>query len=465
MPTNACPSMLTPRRPGSPFMLLLGCLFSLLAATGPLPAQIRIATFAVDASPPVGSPLAYDPTLEIQTPLSCRGLVLISDQKPIVLCSVDWLGIANQAQTEFREALSKAAGTTPDRVSVHVVHQHDAPRCDFSAENLLAEHGSAGKHYDLEFCRAVISRTARAIEQAISEAEPASHLGLGEAEVKQVASNRRILGEDGKVKVTRYTATRDPEVRALPVGTIDPLLKSVSFWRDDRCLAVMTFYATHPQSYYRTGKANPDFPGLARNARQEKTGVPHIHFNGAGGNIGAGKWNDGSVENRAVLAGRVEAGMQRAWETTRKIALAPETLKWKSTEVQLPLGRTLNAEQQLLVLKNAKETPMNRLYAAKHLSWIRRTEAGQGVPVGCLHLNDLRLLLAPGELFVEYQLAAQKMAPESFVAMAAYGEYGMGYIGTAISYSQGGYESSPSASRVGPGSEKVLLDAFRLLLE
>ena len=70
----------------------------------------------------------------------------------------------------------------------------------------------------------------------------------------------------------------------------------------------------------------------------------------------------------------------------------------------------------------------------------------------------------PGELFVEYQLAAQKMAPNKFVAMAAYGEYGPGYICTDIAYSQGGYESSERASRVGPGVEKVLMDAMQQLL-
>ena len=34
----------------------------------------------------------------------------------------------------------------------------------------------------------------------------------------------------------------------------------------------------------------------------------HVHFNGAGGNIGAGKWNDGATENRLVLADRLAAG-------------------------------------------------------------------------------------------------------------------------------------------------------------
>ena len=61
----------------------------------------------------------------------------------------------------------------------------------------------------------------------------------------------------------RWTACKDPLVRARPVGTIDPLLKMISFWDGPVPVAALTYYATHPQSYYRTGLANPDFPGMA----------------------------------------------------------------------------------------------------------------------------------------------------------------------------------------------------------
>jgi hypothetical protein len=48
--------------------------------------------------------------------------------------------------------------------------------------------------------------------------------------------------------------------------------------------------------------------------------------------------------------------------------------------------------------------------------------------------------------------------------MAAYGDYGAGYIGTAIAYSQGGYETSP-VSRTAPEVEAVLMAAMRQLLQ
>jgi hypothetical protein len=70
----------------------------------------------------------------------------------------------------------------------------------------------------------------------------------------------------------------------------------------------------------------------------------------------------------------------------------------------------------------------------------------------------------PGELFVEYQLAAQKMRPDSFVCMAAYGDYGAGYIGTSIAYTQGGYETGP-VSRVSPRVEPILMNAMQKLLK
>ncbi|MDI9605718.1 MAG: hypothetical protein QM305_10440 [Bacteroidota bacterium] len=47
----------------------------------------------------------------------------------------------------------------------------------------------------------------------------------------------------------------------------------------------------------------------------------HIHFNGAGGNVAAGKYNDGSHENRLILAKRLADGMKRAWRTPGKRAL------------------------------------------------------------------------------------------------------------------------------------------------
>jgi hypothetical protein len=426
---------------------------------------LRVAVFDIDASPPVGSPLAYDPTKEVETPLSCRGIVLLGGGKPIVLSAVDWIGIGNDGQREFKEALAKAAGTTADRVAIHTLHQHDAPWCDFSVDELLEKHKITHRPFDSPFARDVIRRLQPAVKQAIEKARPVTHVGLSSAEVKHVASNRRILGADGKVAYVRYTATKDAKIREFPEGTIDPLLRMVTLWNNDEPLVALTYYATHPQSYYRTGKANADFPGLAREARQKATGVPHVHFNGAGGNIGAGKYNDGSPANRQVLADRMTDAKERAWTSTKKSPIAAKDVSWTTVAVALPPAARLDEEALLAAVNDEALTAQERFIAATKLVWLRRCMAGKKIDLACLALGDARILHMPGELFVEYQLEAQRLRPNRFVAMAAYGDYAPAYIGTAISYAQGGYETQPNSSFVAPEVEGVLMQGIARLLD
>ena len=214
---------------------------------------LRVATFDVDATPPVGSMMAYDPvTNHWELGLRARGIVLLGAGEPIVLCAVDWIGIANEGHDVFCRALARAAATSPRRVAVHSLHQHDAPDCDFSAERILKEAGVDPRQYEGRFQRQVIADLERAVRESLPRAQPVTHLGLGEARVDQVASNRRILGPDGKVRATRWTATKAPAIRAESEGTIDPILSFVSLWNGERPLAVLSYYATLPQSYYPT---------------------------------------------------------------------------------------------------------------------------------------------------------------------------------------------------------------------
>src|SRR5678816_1987121 len=101
-------------------------------------------------------------------------------------------------------------------------------------------------------------------------------------------------------------------------------------------MCIRDSYATHPQSYYGQGDVTCEFVGIARNKREKLLdGLPHIHFNGAGGNITTGKYNDGTEASRQILAKKMEAAMQHAWEQTQKTA-TPKNIAWKSTPVTLP---------------------------------------------------------------------------------------------------------------------------------
>jgi len=451
---------------GKPIQAGAEVIFSEIDTVGK--SRLSVATFDLDVTPPVGYRLPYNVEInKWDLGLRAKGMVLIGAGKPIVLCALDWIDLSNEGMVLFKTALATAAGTTPERVTVHTLHPHDAPGFNPSAEKIMLEAGlevdSLFGGMDGSWGRKVIPQLAEAVKKCLQHAHPVDELGLGKAAVREVASNRTVYrGADGKVIRTRFSSTgTDTLLRKLPEGTIDSIVSVISFWNKGNPVAVLSFYATHPQSYYLTGVANPDFVGVARFFRQlEVPHALHIHFNGASGDVAAGKYNDGSHINRLILARRLADGMKRAWDATQRQPITASDIDWWVQPVLLPPHEKIYRLREKLL---AGDTTISNSYIAEQLAWLKRYEAGITVDCSCLKMKNSRILFMPGELFVEYQLRAKAMRPDLFVAMSAYGDRGMGYIGTAEAYRYGGYETE-RASKVSSKADAILMEAVRKLL-
>jgi len=155
--------------------------------------------------------------------------------------------------------------------------------------------------------------------------------------------------------------------------------------------------------------------------------------------------------------------MEQAASNSTKFAITSDDIRWAYTPVSLPPAPHLDADA--LREKLADWNTTDYWGSPDDLAWLLRCQNGHQVELSCLSIADVRLLHMPGELFVEYQLAAKAMRPDLKISMAAYGDYGPGYIGTEEAYGQGGYETSQRASKVGPEVEAVLMDGVRELLE
>jgi hypothetical protein len=157
------------------------------ALSDPAPQMMRLASFSFDVTPPVGHGCCggwITPVEKCADPLQALGVVLVPESGnvgtgagagggagtsilPMVVCCLDWTGLANDAHLAMREALAQGAGTTAERVTCHVLHPHNAPMaCSRTEKILLANRGGApgyGEHpLDLTFFDSCLAKAREA---------------------------------------------------------------------------------------------------------------------------------------------------------------------------------------------------------------------------------------------------------------------------------------------------------------
>ncbi|MDF1859617.1 MAG: hypothetical protein P1U87_05345 [Verrucomicrobiales bacterium] len=430
----------------------------------------ELATFSVDVTPPVGHQLftgGGKESVAVNDPLFAKGFVLSGAKlgKPVVFVSVDWSEIRNDAFDHWRDALADAVDTDRARVFVSAIHQHDTPLADLTAQRILEEAGAETQLIDLKFHEETLKKVAAAAKEAWKNPQTISHFGTGKAKAEELASNRRFVNSEGEVSYGRGSSGNLPG-RIAPVGTIDPWVKTLSFWDGEDAVCALSIYATHPMSYYRTQRISADFPGMARAARQEKTPETlQIYASGASGNVTVGKFNNGQKEMRALFADRLEEAMTKAWENTTKHKLTEMSFRSESLTLAPQSDGPFTEESLRSILHDESKDRMTRGKAALGLSWQKRCASGQPIDVPLLELEGgkAQLLLLPAEIYVEYQLAAEEMGRDSFVLTAGYGESGPGYIPTEKAESEGD-SNIRGWSWIAPGQEGKVLAVLEKLL-
>lgn len=442
-------------------LVVVSCFSGWSAGVAPA-APLEVATFQCDVTPPLGEAFysSYRPLATVEHPLLAKGIVLDDGQRRYVLCSLDWCELCNSTHTLFRRKMAEAASTEIAHAAVHTIHQHTAPMGDGDAVKLLEKLENPPPHPRPALFEEMADRVGRAVKESLGRLTPFDAIGTGQARVEKVASSRRVPIEGGGIRV-RWSTCRDPDLRAEPDGYIDPYLKTVTLARGDKPLVRLHYYATHPQSFYGDPRASYDFPGIARETLQQKEGVFQIYFNGCGGDVTAGKYNDGSPKARDELAANLLAGMKASVASTR---LEPASgIEWRTAPVIFPLrtdpGYTVPDSRKTMA--NAQASPSARMYrGAMRVAFADRID--EPIELSSLAIGPVRILHLPGETMVDFQLYAQRIMPDGFVAVAAYGDCGPGYICTEKAFEEGGYE--PTDSLVVPRSESILKTAIRQLL-
>jgi hypothetical protein len=430
-------------------------------------AAYRVAPFRVDVTPPLGHPLLggdFRRAEKIGDSLFAQGVVLAGDERPIVFCTLDWCELRNQSYAAWREALAAAADTTPERVLVSCVHQHDAPYVDLAAQAILREAGVAQAMCDPEFHRQAVDRVSQAVKQSLAATVPLTHVGRARTRVERIASSRRVLRQDGTPYFGRYSTCRDPALREQPEGEIDPDLISLTFYNGDRAVAALHSYAVHPMSPYGRGIVSADFVGQARARRQQETpDVMQIYATGCSGDVTAGKYNDGSAGVRDQLAERLYDALKRVDGSEERFAV--DRLDCRAEPIVLPHRDipALRADALERTIADESQRFNARAMAALGLSSLRHHAAGHHVDLQVVDFGAAQLALFPAESFVSFQRQLQELLPRKFIIPVGFGECAPGYIPTSSAIREG-FREEHGYCWVDDSAERRIVDGMKRLL-
>jgi len=421
------------------------------------PLHLKIVTFQVDVTPPIGEPLAYVPNDKVETPIYVSGIVLDDGKTRAIWISCDYIGIFGESYVRWREMIARQAGTVKENVFLHCVHQHDSI---YWAPEINPKPGEEGSLVvSPKYSEKSLSDVAKAIAEAVGGPwQSVGRLLTAETRLDGLAANRRLTDENGQFAHTRYSGVNPRALQAWPVGKIDPILRTVCFENTEGGkIVALHFYATHPMAAYRRNMVGTDVPGRAlRHVTENNDSVVlNIYFTGCSGDVTLGKYNrTGDINAIDELGKRLGEGMLQNLRHLEEQPLG--TLEVKRVAFEVPFNPLMKPASDY-----EGKSAVNRRYKLQTLDcWRKSTVARMSLGPG-IHFLSFEL----HEVFVDYQLFAQSLIPEHFLATAAYGNGIYGYIPTRAAFEEnGGYETDDLACQVTADIDEALRDAIRCCL-
>jgi len=424
--------------------------------------MLRVGLARQDITPALGTPCSLgldDECREVFDPPFVRVLALQDGDEPVLLLSTDLIGLQQRNQHDIKNALSAATGVPRDRIVAHGTHSHESPTVQVANNVPLEPYGL--QFADPEYYRLFLDRAAQAARDAMAGMFT-SQVSWGRGKVSGVASNRRILNEEGKARLRG--SRPDAAMRAYPEGDFDPWARVLRFREADGPREVLLLnYCCHPtaaggdEEWYVTA----DFPGEAmRLLEAERPDRACTYFTGPCGNVNPGKYvGDGQepadrIRDVRLLGGRLAEGIRAALRETEPIE--GDGLHFATRPVRMPLRQEIPAREDLEA-RLAEAVEVYRQAKAEgrrlpgggdirrlaHKLQLRAHTEGDFLPteVAALRWGSFGAAFLPGECFLEIARALWDRFPDLKLVPVAPVDYTLGYVPTPETYGQGGYEA------------------------
>lgn len=411
--------------------------------------------------------------LEVYGELYARALLLADcshseptehSMKQLLIVTLDHGGQSLGENQILRYVISRATGILADNIIVNYSHSHNAPapnahwrkKDQNSTAKLETQHEdwlAHDVHRLSPWEEWQYGHIAEVAKRAISRLQPAK-LSVGRAPAR-IAYNRRLM-QDGRI---RHGVN--------PHGPIAPWVDVLGVHGENGTrIALLFSYAAHPvivHHDWKTGSHSvigPDYPGYAVNHLRnllDKGGEPEGVFMFVQG------WS-GDVNAYPRASGNFDAcdaaGFSLAFATARALAESKDVyatpLRTRSLTLSLPCKLPSVEECQDWfedpIAHDAEGFPYGLGNLERLLEISKRGERQfRELPLRAIAMGgELCLILAPGELFVEYQLFADEISPFTHTVVLGFTNANIGYIGTKKDYElrglTGGHGIAPNST-------------------
>lgn len=406
----------------------------------------------VDVTPPYpirlnGFGFRRDESVGVTQRIWAKAIAIGSNEsKPVVLITLDSLGIRESMVDEVARRLKEKAGIERDRVVVVFTHSHTTPVVDGAADTLFSadipeEHQAHIERYTRELTDAL----EKSALDALADRKPSKLFwGIGKV---GFAKNRRLV--DGPVD------------HALPVLVV----KSAE---DDALCAIYTTYACHCVTL-SNNKISGDWAGFAQEAiERTHPGIVGLVSVGCGSDSNPSSGVTG--DNTAVAA---EQGAQIADEVDRLLAGSLEPVSGPIVATLQHLDLPLNEVPSREALEQAATGEGGDAYNAKYQ--LKKLDRGEALitkldyPVQSWAFGDsLAMVFLGGEVCVDYSLRLKEELDPKRLWMHGYANDFCGYIPSERLLKEGGYGGGAESgyfalpAAVAPGlEEKIIAEVHR----
>lgn len=372
------------------------------------PYEIGIAT--ADITPPLGVMLAgygsrKDGADEVGHPLRAEALACKdADGNAWVLVTSDVVGYPMELVERVRAVAAKALGLAPEAICISATHTHSGPA---AVRAYLAELSDVDHQYRKDILE---PQLAQVIIDACSATEPGT-FEVAMTEAPDLASNRRVLGDDG----TATNDWQDPDGNH--TGYFDSSVMLIGVRRPGGELAALLVnYGVHPVALGpRSLAISTDYPGYMKDTIEQcHAGTTALYALAGGGNINPRDCIKVGPDHPRKMGEALGEIVCQAIPNLEPVAAGP-----------------VASHRQPWTMISQRQWPegSGRSKGDEITSEIMALRAG-----------DLAIATVPGELFSEYVAMIRKASPLPHTAVVSMANASIGYFPLDEAQSQGGLE-------------------------